>query len=35
MATAKSKQVNYFTELDQVDVTNHIEKKGILAGHML
>ena len=26
--TAKSKQVNYFTELDQVDVTNHIEKKG-------
>ena len=28
MATAKSKQVNYFTELDHVDVTNHIEKKG-------
>ena len=28
MATAKSKQVNYFTELDQVDVTRHIEKKG-------
>ena len=28
MATAKSKQVNYFTELDQVDVTKHIEKKG-------
>ena len=26
--TAKSKQVNYFTELDHVDVTNHIEKKG-------
>ena len=28
MATTKSKQVNYFTELDQVDVTKHIEKKG-------
>ena len=26
--TAKSKQVNYFTELDQVDVTKNIEKKG-------
>ena len=26
--TAKSKQTNYFTELDHVDVTNHIEKKG-------
>ena len=24
----KSKQTNYFTELDQVDVTRHIEKKG-------
>ena len=25
---AKRKQTNYFTELDQVDVTKHIEKKG-------
>jgi len=24
----KDKKVNYFTELDQVDVTKHIEKKG-------
>ena len=28
MTKAKSKTTNYFTELDHVDVTQHIEKKG-------
>ena len=28
MTKATKKTTNYFTELDQVDVTNHIEKKG-------
>ena len=28
MTKAAKKTTNYFTELDQVDVTKHIEKKG-------